>query len=302
MRQFSSENEDYPRRAAALGGFPPLECALFPRYRYLRPFQGDDEFRYSTPLRHTRYRILEPYPEEPVVGVYSLNSSYLGSMFDCHGGTGFPMFDGIQHGVRTRRTSYVYVPRKETEFLEEPCFLEDDLPEASRKRTATNLDPIDDGIRPEPEKINCRLESLTNTIKKISFRLEKLERKIEHVDATDAKKPRHPKSTRQERNYNQFREIVERHAPYLVEELNRLDQYADYSIETEDGENKCIVGRPEGKVLRREDGDKFEPPLCSKHKSKLEFEGNKMILESGRYGKYDPWKCSSLKVEGKSKE
>lgn len=95
--------------------------------------------------------------------------------------------------------------------------------------------------------------------------------------------------------YGDFKKTIVKCAPWMKDDLGKLDSSADYSVApTNKPENeRCKVGRPKGKILRKNATDDIQNKLCYKHRSKKNFEDmrDKYKEEGGVRVGWEPWAC-----------
>jgi hypothetical protein len=74
---------------------------------------------------------------------------------------------------------------------------------------------------------------------------------------------------------------------WLLEHTEDLDTTDDYAVActTDPNQKRCRVGRPRGKILKREQGDDLVKRLCCMHLGEVGFR-----LQVDGQGR-DPWKC-----------
>ena len=69
-----------------------------------------------------------------------------------------------------------------------------------------------------------------------------------------------------------------------VDKLNSMDDFA-VALTANPEQKRCKVGRPRGKILKKEQTDDLEKRICCMHKGGEDF--RRQVVDHGR----DPWKC-----------
>jgi hypothetical protein len=111
---------------------------------------------------------------------------------------------------------------------------------------------------------------------------------IETAQETLAKSPPAAPTKPEPVPYPAFIQLLEEEGlTWLLEHVNHLDTMDDYAVActTDPRQKRCRVGRPRGKILKREQGDDLVKRLCCMHLGKVGF-----WLQVDGQGR-DPWRC-----------